>query len=533
MSDAVIQFGGREVVIDRDVTTIGRVSENDVSFPDDSNVSRYHAEIERRGGDHWLIDLKSSNGTTVNGERVTGERRLIPGDKMVFGGSSEADFLEKSEGEAEANQGAGTAPGMEGAEAGAASTGLPAAGGVPASGLNAMGSPSAVSSAAGAPAIAGPTSASSSGSTILIAGIVVGLAVVCAVAAGAFYLTRGSACAAKAQIIKPETGDTISSPVEMELDARDTGCVQSAIFTIDGQQVATAEAPLFTASLDPKDFPELADGADHALQVVLVDNKGTQIPQPGSVILAFETRVVTKPSPTPGTTTASNTPSKQSGKTPSLVQINDMAQKLIKQFSGNLAYNVSNKQFLQEIQKRTSDYVQEGYSQRAAAYREIITVAFFREQNVDAPLGFILAMSRSKFMPAKQGDKEGLWQLPAAFINENKYNGQCPNESLSDPAQNCAARSAALYTKALMFSVFDGDPIYTAAAFGKSPQDAGAWKATLPQNRSDLWNTIRTPDERDQLVRFFAAGIVTENPQAFGLAKDRPLSELYRVTLQQ
>jgi hypothetical protein len=218
---------------------------------------------------------------------------------------------------------------------------------------------------------------------------------------------------------------------------------------------------------------------------------------------------------------------------PSLVQINDMAQKLVKQFSGNLAYNVSNKQFLQEIQKRTSDYAQEGYSQRAAAYREIITVAFVREQNIDAPLGFILAMSRSKFMPAKQGDREGLWQLPAALINENKYNGQCPNESLSDPAQNCAARSAALYTKSLMFSVFDGDPIYTAAAFGKSPQDAGAWKASLPQNRSDLWNTIRTPEEREQLVRFFAAGIVTENPQAFGLTKDRPLSELYRVTLQQ
>jgi hypothetical protein len=532
MSDVVVKFSGHEIIIDRDVTTIGRVSENDVSFPDDSNVSRYHAEIERRGGDHWLIDLKSSNGTTVNGERVTGERMLAQGDKLAFGGSSEAEFLEKSAGDDEADKDAENASGTDVASEGGDSPDLSAAGNAQGSGLNALGSSAAGSGMPGAPAIAGTATASSSGSTVLIAGIVVGLAVVCAVAAGAFYLTRGSACAAKAQIIKPETGDTISSPVDMELDARDAGCVQSAIFTIDGQQVASADAPSFAASLDPKDFPELADGADHSLQVVLVDNKGTQIPQPGSVILAFETRVVTKPSPTPGTTTASNTPSKQSGKMPSLVQINEMAQKLLKQFSGNLAYNVSNKQFLQEIQKRTSDYAQDGYSPRAAAYREIITVAFFREQNIDPPLGFILAMSRSKFVPAKQGDREGLWQLPATFINENKYNGQCPNESLSDPAQNCAARSAALYTKALLFSVFDGDPIYTAAAFGKSPQDAGAWKATLPQNRSDLWNTIRTPEERDQLVRYFAAGIVSENPQAFGLTKDRPLSELYRVTLQ-
>jgi transposase len=85
--------------------------------------------------------------------------------------------------------------------------------------------------------------------------------------------------------------------------------------------------------------------------------------------------------------------------------------------------------------------------------------------------------------------------------------------------------------KAIVFGVFDGDVIYSAAAFGKSPQDAGAWKATLPANRSDIWNSIKTPAEREQIVRFFAAGIVAENPQKFGLTKDRPLSELYRVTM--
>jgi hypothetical protein len=79
--------------------------------------------------------------------------------------------------------------------------------------------------------------------------------------------------------------------------------------------------------------------------------------------------------------------------------------------------------------------------------------------------------------------------------------------------------------------VFDGDVIYSVAAFGKSTQDAGAWKASLPANRSDLWNSIKGPAEREQLVRFFAAGIVAENPQKFGLKKDRPLSELYRLAM--
>jgi transposase len=85
--------------------------------------------------------------------------------------------------------------------------------------------------------------------------------------------------------------------------------------------------------------------------------------------------------------------------------------------------------------------------------------------------------------------------------------------------------------KSIVFGVFDGDVLYSAAAFGKAPADAGVWKASLPQNRSDIWNSIKTPQEREQIVRFFAAGIVAENPQKFGLAKDRPLSELYRVTM--
>ena len=140
-------------------------------------------------------------------------------------------------------------------------------------------------------------------------------------------------------------------------------------------------------------------------------------------------------------------------------------------------------------------------------------------------------MSRSKFVPAKQGDNEGLWQMSGAFVTANAYNGSCGSETLSDPSQTCASNAAALYMKTMFFVVFEGDPVYTAAAFGKSPQDASAWKATLLANHADIWNTIKTAPEREQLVRFLAAGIVAENPQKFGLAKDRPLSELYRITL--
>jgi len=73
--------------------------------------------------------------------------------------------------------------------------------------------------------------------------------------------------------------------------------------------------------------------------------------------------------------------------------------------------------------------------------------------------------------------------------------------------------------------------LYSVAAFGKTPQEAAAWKASLPQNRSDIWNVIKSAPEREQLVRFLAAGIVAENPQRFGLTKDQPLSVLYKVTM--
>ncbi|MGH9820509.1 MAG: Ig-like domain-containing protein, partial [Pyrinomonadaceae bacterium] len=348
----------------------------------------------------------------------------------------------------------------------------------------------------------------------------------------ALYLARGSGCHARVVVTKPEPGDTITQPVDIEVESKDAECVSEAVFTLDGNEVARTDEQPFTAKLDPKEFPELSDGFDHNLQIVLIDDKGQTIPQPESVPLAFETREVTKPEATPevaqGNTQTPNTGKK--GATVSLLDIKDLSTRLVKQYPASANYSVSNQQFLVAIQKATVDYAKDGYFQRAAVYRDAINVAYVQEQNLDAGLGFMLAMSRSNFNPVKQGVNEGLWQMSSDFATTNGYTGQCGAETLSDPKQNCAAKASALYMKAIVFGVFDGDVIYSAAAFGKSPADAGVWKSSLPANRSDIWNSIKTQPERDQIVRFFAAGIVGENPQKFGLTKDRPLSELYRVT---
>ena len=64
------------------VMTVGRDETADIQV-DEPLVSRLHARIERRGQDHVLLDLGSTNYTRVNGERVL-ERALTHGDEIRF-----------------------------------------------------------------------------------------------------------------------------------------------------------------------------------------------------------------------------------------------------------------------------------------------------------------------------------------------------------------------------------------------------------------------------------------------------------------
>lgn len=47
-------------------------------------VSKEHAELVERDGGIWIRDLQSTNGTFVNGERITGDVRLKEGDIVQF-----------------------------------------------------------------------------------------------------------------------------------------------------------------------------------------------------------------------------------------------------------------------------------------------------------------------------------------------------------------------------------------------------------------------------------------------------------------
>ena len=75
---------GQRLVVKTPVANIGRADYNDLVIPDES-VSTTHAKLQRREGVWVLVDLDSTNGTFVDGERVKGEAPLSPGVTVRFG----------------------------------------------------------------------------------------------------------------------------------------------------------------------------------------------------------------------------------------------------------------------------------------------------------------------------------------------------------------------------------------------------------------------------------------------------------------
>jgi hypothetical protein len=74
---------GRRVTVGSEALVIGRLPDCEVVLPD-SNVSRHHAELRRKGDGVFVTDLGSTNGTRVNGTPVR-EQLLASGDEISVG----------------------------------------------------------------------------------------------------------------------------------------------------------------------------------------------------------------------------------------------------------------------------------------------------------------------------------------------------------------------------------------------------------------------------------------------------------------
>ncbi len=82
---ACIVVNGHRMPLRRRVTTIGRRHDRDIVL-DDLDVSRSHAEIRALEDGFVIVDGGSTNGTALNGRRVT-EYLLVDGDEIVIGRS--------------------------------------------------------------------------------------------------------------------------------------------------------------------------------------------------------------------------------------------------------------------------------------------------------------------------------------------------------------------------------------------------------------------------------------------------------------
>src|SRR3954467_7328199 len=69
---------------DSEEITIGRIDENDICLPK-GNISKKHTKIVVKDGKIIVLDLKSTNGTYVNGKKLAGPQVIQPSDAVYIG----------------------------------------------------------------------------------------------------------------------------------------------------------------------------------------------------------------------------------------------------------------------------------------------------------------------------------------------------------------------------------------------------------------------------------------------------------------
>ncbi|HEV7859673.1 MAG TPA: FHA domain-containing protein [Pyrinomonadaceae bacterium] len=524
----------QEVESGESVLSIGSALDNLICLEDDTGVRRYHAIIERHEDGFRLNDLGTHQGTRVNGETVFSECELKDGDRITLGGTCVIEFYchESSTLPPASDVSSNSSSSHAGSElsyavGSAMGSGLSTA----SSNLSAGTSNAAATHALVEPAASVSTEEAAGGmSTATKTGVgIAGGLLLTGAAALLFNVFGGGGCHPSVRILTPLSGATLRSAATIRVEARETSCIKRVSYQLDGEEIANAAAAPYEATLDPHRLPRMTAG-NHVLTATVETSDGSQVRQSGEVYVAFSAQVeeprVAPPVPEPTSeprVNAANTGSLNSFETQA------MAEQLASQISGKSGY-IFEREMTTRIQSRTANYAAASSLERAARYRRIIVKAF-SDRGLKPLLGFVLAMSRSQFDDAANREGQGMWRVPPSVAQGYLQPGESPS-ALDNPQR--AAEISAVYLKDLL-GVFETENFDLAVAcYGSTLEEAGALKqrvVSIPATeRRNFWQLVErgiiNQEQSERVVKFYAAGIVGENPQNFGASSDRRLSAL-------
>jgi hypothetical protein len=310
--------------------------------------------------------------------------------------------------------------------------------------------------------------------------------------------TAGGGCGS-VKIVSPAAGATISGPVKILVEAEQPLCLASVGYSLAGTEFARPESEIFETQLDPRklreNFPDLVAG-EYELSISVETQAGRTEAMADSVKLRIEF------------------PSAEI----TLEKIREMSEKLATRINQRGEIFVFDDEFLNQIRTATRSYRTDMFSGAESLGANIRRTS--NSVGIPSQIMFLLAASRSRFSadqpPAGCGidpDGAGAFKVPRSIMNQFGVKAAVDNEA--------ATQIAARHLKELIQGQRD-DFLYAVACFGEASARIGdIFQRNDTQARRNFYELVERgelrPEESMRVVCFFAAGIVAENPDKFGI----------------
>ena len=463
--------GSRDIPVEADKLTFGRGSEAVYRFEDDG-LSRLHATLYRDGEYVWIVDENSTNGTFVNGEKVgSSGTPLSGGDSIRIGHYTTLKV--------KINAAAGKT------DAGAAS------------------SPNS------------PKAASLTSYSYFLPAAIIGIAVLIITASAVFVGITVSGGGARETVKKDNDFETplISGNNYEKADETPTPTPKAKEENVNSANEKSDDA----------NFTDSPPSGNSAIETVNFSGKKYLELSDSERNKYIETKAL-KVARMIGNSESDSIPA--------------AAVEKIKSWADGYARRINTKPL---GGCRFGDNLQSTY-ERASKNAPFIIRAF-NERGIDPQIGLYLAMIESEHCVCLQSPTGplGMFQFTQATGRTHGLNIRA-GASPSNPDERCepepAARAASSYMKALTLR-FGTGPLSVPLAIGSYNSGEGGLstnlKAALDKNGSQersFWTLVANAENLSRqfqlenvkyVPKFFAAAIVGENPQDFGL-KLQPLS---------